>query len=1477
MSNQSFTQIPASRSFSLRLLFLLFGILFSASFQESFAAGRFLADPVISEFGKTNIHIFTPPVVITAPTTVQVTPGTFNVPITVDDVTGDEINSFQFELVFDPDVIEPNGPNFGCSTAGTIAAGYSVACNVFPAGHLLVSVSNPSAGVLSGSGTILNIGFATHASAIDGEISPLTFTANSVKFFNESLQIVPSTPVNGQITLVTNHTITVTQSPNGTIAPGTTVVPYGTNQAFTITPAANHHIADVKVDNVSIGAVSNHPFFNVIADHTITAIFAINTYPITATSGPNGAVTPPGITNVPFGASQEYTITPGPDYLIEDVLVDGVSVGAVASHTFQNVTAAHTISATFKIKTFSLSVSKTGTGIGTVASVAPGIDCGDDCAKTYNHGTVVTLTATPSTGSNFTGWSGGGCSGTGTCQVTITAPTTVTATFTLQTFSLNVNRIGTGTGIVVSTPPGIDCSPSGADCFELYDYGTVVTLTATPNINSIFTGWNGTCPGTGTCDVTMTSNKIVNANFTIKTFALTVVSAGNGGGLVTSSPSGINCGADCTATYNFGTQVTLTAVANANSIFTGWSGACSGTSTCVITMNAAATATATFTLKTFDLTVIRSGTGEGSVTSSPPGINCGTDCSQTYNIGTDVTLTATANSGTTFDGWTGGGCTGTATCEVTMNAAASVTATFTRIVQTLTVTKSGNGFGTITSSPAGINCGGNCPTASAAFPIDSQVTLTVAPNVGSNFTGWSGGGCSGTGTCVVTLNAATTVNAGFVLQTFPLSVVKAGTGAATATVVSTPAGISCGDDCDETYNFGSAIALTASTAPGTTFNGWSGAGCSGTGTCVVTVFSSLSVTATFTIQTFSLNITKSSNGSGVVTSDLPGVNCGTDCSKIYNIGTVVTLTAAPDPGTNFVGWSGGGCSGTGTCIVTMNQMTVVTATFTLKIHSLIVIKEGNGTGTVTSSPSGINCGGDCAKPYNHGSTVTLTAAPNANSDFAGWNGGGCSGNGTCVVTITEATSVTATFTLKTFALNVNKEGNGTGTITSSPAGIGCGGDCTEIYNIATVVTLTAAPGSGSSFAGWSGSGCSGTGTCVVTMNAASSVTATFNAFPLVQFSSANFSGNESRTAIITITRTGDLSVNSTVMLSSSPGTANGGAVCAIGVDYVELSQLVTFAPSVGVQTVPVSLCPDTDIDPFETINMSLSSPVSANIGAQNTSVVDINDTANQYQGGMDGIFLFSSTNAEPYPSVINAIDAPTGTVRVRVTLYDVWHSTPNKLKVLVVNPTGTKYVLMEAAGGNNPVVSNSPVTLTFADFQPQILPAVGPLLTGAYKPTTCLTPISNFLFPAPSGPYLEPGCELSEGPILGGAFSGQDLNGGWQLYLMDAGSGVPFTLAGSVTGGWGLELLPTTAPVVEISGQVFTVGLLGLRNAVVSLTDSLGVRRNTPTSSLGFFAFSDVEAGKTYILSVSSRRYRFESRVLQVADNIQNLEIIGLE
>ena len=139
-----------------------------------------------------------------------------------------------------------------------------------------------------------------------------------------------------------------------------------------------------------------------------------------------------------------------------------------------------------------LTVSKPGTGSGTVTSNPTGINCGVDCTKDYPMGTVVTLTATSDTGSTFTGWSGDAdCSDDGTgniATVTMNSAVSCTATFILNTYTLTITTAGTGSGVITPSPPGIFC---GIGCYE-YDHGTGVMLTVTAAPGSTFGGWSGT-------------------------------------------------------------------------------------------------------------------------------------------------------------------------------------------------------------------------------------------------------------------------------------------------------------------------------------------------------------------------------------------------------------------------------------------------------------------------------------------------------------------------------------------------------------------------------------------------------------------------------------------------------------------------------------------------------------------------------------------------------------------------------------------------------------------------------------------------------------------------------------------------------------------------------------------------------------------------------------------------------------------------
>ena len=244
------------------------------------------------------------------------------------------------------------------------------------------------------------------------------------------------------------------------------------------------------------------------------------------------------------------------------------------------------------------------------------------------------------------------------------------------------------------------------------------------------------------------------------------------------------------------------------------------------------------------LSVTLAGTGSGTVTSTPPGINCGATCSANFDPGSQVTLTASASSGSFFAGWSGGGCTGTSTCVTTVNGAETVTATFTEITYTLSVTESGTGAGHVTSSPSGINCSPTSNQCSSSFNSGSMVTLTASASSGSSFAGWSGGGCGGTEPCQVTLSANTKVTATFTLiPTSTLSIAE--TGGGSGTVTSAPSGINCGATCSASFATGTPITLTAAIGANSTFAGWSGGGCSGTGTCALTLNANTTITASF--------------------------------------------------------------------------------------------------------------------------------------------------------------------------------------------------------------------------------------------------------------------------------------------------------------------------------------------------------------------------------------------------------------------------------------------------------------------------------------------------------------------------------------------------------------------------------------------------------------------------------------------------------
>ncbi|MGB9597920.1 MAG: InlB B-repeat-containing protein, partial [Candidatus Poribacteria bacterium] len=254
-----------------------------------------------------------------------------------------------------------------------------------------------------------------------------------------------------------SYKITSSAGANGTISPlGEVTVNHGGSQKYTITPNTGYSIADVVVDGVSVGAVSSYEFTNVTENHTISVTFKINTYKITSTAGDNGTIEPVGEVTLNYGGEQEYKITANPNYHIADVKVNGVSVGAVSSYKFTNVSANHTISATFAIDTYKITASA-----GVNGSISP---LG---TVTVNYGASQTFTMTPMTGFKVTDIVVDGASVGAANSYTFTNVTdnhTISVTFGISTYTITATATGPGT----ITPSGeIKVSHAGMKIFTM--------------------------------------------------------------------------------------------------------------------------------------------------------------------------------------------------------------------------------------------------------------------------------------------------------------------------------------------------------------------------------------------------------------------------------------------------------------------------------------------------------------------------------------------------------------------------------------------------------------------------------------------------------------------------------------------------------------------------------------------------------------------------------------------------------------------------------------------------------------------------------------------------------------------------------------------------------------------------------------------------------------------------------------------------
>ncbi len=215
------------------------------------------------------------------------------------------------------------------------------------------------------SGTVYNLDWDTTYFFVVRAYVGATESADSaeVSYFSQS----PETKT---------YSIAASAGDHGSISPGGTVIAAeGSDQVFTISPETGYHVEDVAVDGASVGAVSLYTFSYLSTNHTINASFAVDTHTISSVAGANGSISPSGSHSVNHNASQSYAIIPAAGYHIIDVAVDGQSVGAVSSYTFNQVTENHSIEATFANDSHVLSASAANNGSITPAGIV-----------TVNHG-----------------------------------------------------------------------------------------------------------------------------------------------------------------------------------------------------------------------------------------------------------------------------------------------------------------------------------------------------------------------------------------------------------------------------------------------------------------------------------------------------------------------------------------------------------------------------------------------------------------------------------------------------------------------------------------------------------------------------------------------------------------------------------------------------------------------------------------------------------------------------------------------------------------------------------------------------------------------------------------------------------------------------------------------------------------------------------------------------------------------------------
>jgi len=886
-------------------------------------------------------------------------------------------------------------------------------------------------------------------------------------------------------------------------------VDQGSSLDVTATPAAGYRFSawtGTNCDDSVTGTANVVDLVGIDAAVTCTASF-VRQWAVTYSAGTGGAVSAPSAQcpsgspcSVDQGESLAITATPAAGYRFGawagTNCADSVA-GTVNVVDLSGINAAVTCTASF-VRQWAVTYSA-GTG-GSLTAPAGQCPAGSPC--TLDAGSDLDLTATPSAGYRFAGFSGANCtdSATGTPDVMdlvdINAAVTCTASFTRQwsvTYSANA-------GGQVSAPAG-QC-PDGSPC--TVDQGASLAVTATPAAGYRFSNWTGTnCTDSvaGTVNVVdlsaISAAVTCTANFT-RQWQVTYA-AGPGGAV--SAPAA-QCPAGSPCTVDQGADLDITATAATGYRFGGWTGTnCTDSATGTANVmdlagiSAAVTCTASFVPR-FTIAAIVGPVAGGSVSATPAGQAACSGASCTVDQDVVVTLLATPSSGAyRFVNWSGANaaCTGTTASLALQNVNATCTANFTQRWTIAAVVGTGGG-GTVSATPAGQPA---CTGASCTVDQDVDVTLLATPtSTAYRFVEWTGASaaCTGTSPSLTLANVNATCTATFTQRWTIAAVVGPVAG---GTVTATPAGQPACSGASCSVDQGVAVTLLATVSSSSfRFVNWTGANaaCTGTNASLTLQNTNATCTANFA-RLWTVTFTGSPTGGTVAST--PGATCGAaganNCVLTVDQGTNVDLTATSASGYRFGSWS---CTDADTTTVNVLDLNAVAANFTCNatfVRQWAVTYSANTGGSVSAPAGQCPTGSPCT--VDQGANLDITAAPSSGYRFNGWTGAGCTDSDTATATVADLTNISSAITctasfVRQWAVTYSA---GTGGAVSAPAGqCPSGSPCT--VDQGDDLAITAAPASGYRFNGWTGTGCTdsvtGTPSVVDLANIGAAITCT---------------------------------------------------------------------------------------------------------------------------------------------------------------------------------------------------------------------------------------------------------------------------------------------------------------------------------------------------------------------------------------------------